>query len=141
VSGTLLAPDEGMARKGVPQASVSDVLDRVLDRGVVIDAWVRVSVAGIALLDVDARVVVASIETYVKHSEALAPTPLASRPATARAARRARCRPGARRPRRRPVALHCAAGCTFRSAAQRPPVRMRCPSDRDRTCAVAALPS
>ena len=46
-------------------ASVLDVLDRVLDKGIVIDAWVRVSLAGIDLITVDARVVVASIETYL----------------------------------------------------------------------------
>ncbi|MGH7417437.1 MAG: gas vesicle protein GvpJ, partial [Candidatus Rokuibacteriota bacterium] len=39
-------------RRAAPQASVAEVLDRVLDRGIVIDAWLRVSVAGIALLDV-----------------------------------------------------------------------------------------
>jgi gas vesicle structural protein len=129
-----------MASKGAPQASVSDVLDRVLDRGVVIDAWVRVSVAGLALLDVDARVVVASIETYVQHSETLTATSLASLPASAPPTRRARRRPGpARRRHRRPVALRCASGCTFRSSAERPPARMRCPSARDQTCTVAIV--
>jgi hypothetical protein len=127
----------GMTSKGAPQASVGDILDRVLDRGVVIDAWVRVSVAGLTLLDVDARVVVASIETYVQHSEAVAATPLASRPAPEPMARRARRRPSAAR--RRPVALRCDAGCTFRSSAKRPPTRMRCPSERGRSCPVAVL--
>src|ERR671914_246649 len=51
--------------------SIVDVLDRVLDKGVVIDAWVRVSLVGIDLLTVEARVVVASIETYLKYSEAV----------------------------------------------------------------------
>jgi gas vesicle structural protein len=129
-----------MRSKGAPEASVGDVLDRVLDRGVVIDAWVRVSVAGIALVDVDARVVVASIETYVQQSEALAATPPASRPTPAPTAKRARRRPDtAPRRHRRPVALRCDTGCTFRSAAKRPPARMRCPSERGRTCPVAVL--
>jgi len=48
------------------------VLDRVLDKGTVIDAWVRVSLIGIDLVTVEARVVVASIETYFKYSELLA---------------------------------------------------------------------
>lgn len=48
-----------------------EVLDRVLDKGLVIDASVRVKIVGIALLDVDVRVVLASIETYVRYSEAL----------------------------------------------------------------------
>ena len=50
--------------------SLIDVLDRVLDKGIVIDAWVRVSLVGIDLITVEARVVVASIDTYLKYSEA-----------------------------------------------------------------------
>jgi hypothetical protein len=57
-----------------------DVLDRVLDKGIVIDAAVRVSVVGIELLGVDARVVVASIETYLLHADTLAYTDLAAAP-------------------------------------------------------------
>jgi gas vesicle structural protein len=57
-----------------------DVLDRVLDKGIVIDAAVRISVAGIELLGVDARVVVASIETYLLHADTLAYTDLAAGP-------------------------------------------------------------
>jgi gas vesicle structural protein len=49
-------------------ASVIDVLDRVLDKGIVIDAWVRVSLVGIDLVTVEARVVVASIATYLQFS-------------------------------------------------------------------------
>jgi hypothetical protein len=52
--------------------SLMDVLDRVLDKGVVVDAWVRVSLVGIDLLTVEARIVVASIETYLYHSPGLA---------------------------------------------------------------------
>jgi hypothetical protein len=59
-------------------ASVVDVLDRVLDKGIVIDAWVKVSVAG--LDTVQARLVVASIETYLTHSNIITRTlPLALR--------------------------------------------------------------
>jgi len=50
--------------------STIDVLDRVLDKGIVIDAWIRVSVVGIDLLTIEARVVVASIETYLQYSVA-----------------------------------------------------------------------
>ena len=60
--------------------SLIDVLDRVLDKGIVIDAWVRVSLVGIDLLTVEARVVVASIDTYIKYSEAVAQVPTVSRP-------------------------------------------------------------
>ena len=49
--------------------SLIDVLDRVLDKGIVIAAWVRVSVVGIDLITVEARVVVASIETYLRYSD------------------------------------------------------------------------
>src|SRR5258707_6183063 len=61
--------------------SLIDVLDRVLDKGIVIDAWVRVSLVGIDLITVEARVVVASIDTYLKYSEAVGHVPSASKPA------------------------------------------------------------
>jgi hypothetical protein len=63
--------------------SLIDVLDRVLDKGIVIDAWVRVSLVGIDLLTVEARVVVASIDTYIKYSEAVSNVPSVSRPTPA----------------------------------------------------------
>ena len=55
--------------------SVIDVLDHVLDKGIVIDAWVLVSVAGIDLLTIEARIVVASIESYLSHASALSELP------------------------------------------------------------------
>ena len=55
-----------------PGPAVIGVLDHVLDKGIVIDAWVRVSIAGIDLLTVEARVVVASIQTYVAWANAVA---------------------------------------------------------------------
>jgi hypothetical protein len=61
--------------------SLIDVLDRVLDKGIVIDAWVRVSLVGIDLITVEARVVVASIDTYLKYSEAVSQSSLVTRPA------------------------------------------------------------
>ena len=60
--------------------SLIDVLDRVLDKGIVIDAWVRVSLVGIDLITVEARVVVASIDTYLKYSESMAQVAPVSRP-------------------------------------------------------------
>ena len=62
-------------------SSLIDVLDRVLDKGIVIDAWVRVSLVGIDLITVEARVVIASIDTYLKYAEAVGITPTVSRPA------------------------------------------------------------
>jgi gas vesicle structural protein len=52
-------------------SSLVDVLDRVLDKGIVIDAWVRVSLVGIELVTVEARVVVASIATYLGYADVL----------------------------------------------------------------------
>ena len=52
-------------------SSLIDVLDRVLDKGIVIDAYVRVSLVGIDLVSVEARIVVASVETYLKFAEAI----------------------------------------------------------------------
>ena len=60
--------------------SLIDVLDRVLDKGIVIDAWVRVSLVGIDLITVEARVVVASIDTYLRYAEAMGITAPIARP-------------------------------------------------------------
>ena len=62
-------------------SSLIDVLDRVLDKGIVIDAWVRVSLVGIDLVSVEARIVVASVETYLKYAEAVGLTASAAAPA------------------------------------------------------------
>lgn len=51
--------------------SHADVLDRVLDKGIVIDAWMRVSVGGLDVITVEARVIVASVGTYLKYGPAL----------------------------------------------------------------------
>ena len=61
--------------------SLIDVLDRVLDKGIVVDAWVRISLVGIDLITVEARVVVASIDTYLKYSEAVGSVGSVSKPA------------------------------------------------------------
>jgi hypothetical protein len=118
-------------------ASVIEVLDRVLDRGIVIDAWLRVSVAGLALVDVDARIVVASIRTYVRDADMVATRDTVARPiAAARPIRRARASARRRRPVAR-VMLRCADGCTFLRATRRSP--LRCPADASRRCSVTAL--
>lgn len=70
-----------------PGTSVIDVLDHVLDKGIVIDAWVRVSLVGIDLITVEARVVVASIDTYVARANALAHIEPSAAPATTPARR------------------------------------------------------
>jgi hypothetical protein len=60
--------------------SLIDVLDRVLDKGIVIDAWERLSLVGIDLITVEARMLVASIDTYLRYSEAVRKVTPASRP-------------------------------------------------------------
>jgi len=61
-----------------------EILDRVLDKGIVIDAWLRVALVGIDLFKIDARVVVASIETYLEYADTDVAGPVA-RPAPRRA--------------------------------------------------------
>jgi gas vesicle structural protein len=51
-------------------SSLADVIDTILDKGLVIDAYVRVSLVGIELLTIDARIVVASVDTYLRFAEA-----------------------------------------------------------------------
>ena len=57
--------------KSMGSSSLVEVVDRILDKGIVIDAWVRVSLVGIELLAIEARVVIASVETYLKYAEAI----------------------------------------------------------------------
>ena len=52
-------------------SSLADVLDVVLDKGIVIDAYVRVALVGIELLTIDARIVIASVDTYLRFAEAV----------------------------------------------------------------------
>ena len=139
-----------VARANVVRApsDVLEVLDRVLDRGIVIDAWLRVSVVGLTLVDVDARVVVASIRTYVQEGHTVASQPPIARPRAVSPAKRpegkvAKLPEVSAAPRRRRhaepparILLRCAQGCTFQRARRSP---VRCPSDRSRTCAVSPV--
>jgi|SRR5215467_10789867 gas vesicle structural protein len=74
--------------------SLIDVLDRVLDKGIVVDAWVRVSLVGIDLITVEARVVVASIDTYLRYAEAMGITAPVARPPSLVATPREELAPG-----------------------------------------------
>jgi gas vesicle structural protein len=66
------AVQPGGASSARPQPSgLADVLDTILDKGLVIDAYVRVSLVGIELLTIDARIVVASVDTYLRFAEAV----------------------------------------------------------------------
>src|SRR5689334_14206163 len=52
-------------------SGLADVLDLVLDKGIVIDAYVRLALVGIEILTLDARVVIASVDTYLRFAEAV----------------------------------------------------------------------
>jgi hypothetical protein len=67
--------------KSTDSSSLAEVVDRILDKGIVIDAWVKVSLVGIELLSVEARIVIASVETYLKYAEAIGLTASAAAPA------------------------------------------------------------
>ena len=57
-------------RSGAGSSGLADVIELILDKGLVIDVFVRVSLVGIELLTIDARIVVASVDTYLRFAEA-----------------------------------------------------------------------
>src|SRR6266516_2849619 len=61
----------GSVTRAPRPSNLAEVLDLILDKGIVIDAYVRVSVIGIELLTIDLRVVVASVDTYLRFAEAV----------------------------------------------------------------------
>ena len=58
-----------MVNQGPDVSSLAEVLDRILDKGVVVDIWARISLVGIEILTVEARVVVASVDTFLHYAE------------------------------------------------------------------------
>jgi gas vesicle structural protein len=66
---------QGTARNYLQRApspsGLADVVDLILDKGLVIDAYVRVAVIGIELITIDARIVIASVDTYLRFAEAV----------------------------------------------------------------------
>jgi len=68
-----MAVQTSMASSGL-----AEVLDRILDKGLVLDAWVRVSLLGLEILTIEARVVLAGVETYLKYAEAVGLTATAA---------------------------------------------------------------
>lgn len=58
-----------MVSKSPDSSSLAEVLDRILDKGIVVDAWARVSLVGIEILTIEARVVVASVDTFLHYAE------------------------------------------------------------------------
>lgn len=117
-----------------PTLSTADVLDRVLDKGLVIDAEIRIAVAGIELLTVNAHVKVASFETWDRHVE------------TERQRRRLRdAKPDQESSDTHRVRLRCADGCTFERRASTLVVRdgrfarQRCAVKAGRRCVVTVV--
>ena len=60
-----------MVEKTNASSSLVEVIDRILDKGIVVDALVRVSLVGIEILSIEARVVIASVETFLKYAKAV----------------------------------------------------------------------
>ena len=67
-------------------SSLAEVVDRILDKGIVVDAWVSVSLVGIEVVSIRARVVIASVETYLKFADRIGQTTAVAAPAEEREA-------------------------------------------------------
>src|ERR671931_1726952 len=61
----------GSMNRAPRPSNLAEVLDLILDKGIVIDAYVRVAAIGIELLTIDARIVIASVDTYLRFAEAV----------------------------------------------------------------------
>jgi gas vesicle structural protein len=57
--------------RGLASSTLVEVIDRILDKGLVVDFWVTVALIGIEIVSIEGRVVVASVETYLKYAEAM----------------------------------------------------------------------
>ena len=66
-----MAATTSVVRRTPSSSSLYDVLDLILDKGLVIDAYVRVSLVGIEILTIDLRIVIASVDTYLRFAEAV----------------------------------------------------------------------
>jgi gas vesicle structural protein len=66
-----MPPTTSVVRRTPSSSSLYDVLDLILDKGLVIDAYVRVSLVGIEILTIDLRIVIASVDTYLRFAEAV----------------------------------------------------------------------
>jgi hypothetical protein len=122
-------------QRTAPTLSTADVLDRVLDKGLVIDAEIRIAVAGIELLTVNAHVKIASFETWDRH--------VAMEQQQSRRIHGAE--PEQRALTTHHVRLRCEKGCTFERRASTLVVRngrfarQRCAVKAGRRCAVSVL--
>ena len=80
---TPLISKEGKATAYTAPVSLLEVLDRILDKGIVLDAYVTVAIVGIEILAVRIRVVIASVDTYLKYASAMGITAAAPAAVTA----------------------------------------------------------
>ena len=78
-----MATLERQAANAPASGTLAEVISIILDKGIVIDAWLRVSLVGIEVLTVEARVVIASVDTYMKYADAIGVTATAATPARA----------------------------------------------------------
>jgi hypothetical protein len=67
---TTALPPAGGSASGPSSSGLADVIDTILDKGLVIDAYVRLSLVGIELITIDARIVIASVDTYLRFAQA-----------------------------------------------------------------------
>ncbi|CAM3841459.1 gas vesicle structural protein GvpA [Alkalicoccus chagannorensis] len=58
-------------QKSTDSSSLADIIDRILDKGIVIDLYARISLVGIELITIEARVVIASVDTWLRYAEAV----------------------------------------------------------------------
>nr|QBM01399.1 gas vesicle structural protein 1 [uncultured archaeon] len=58
-----------MANRTPDSSGLAEVLDRILDKGMVVDVWARVNLVGIEILTVEARIVIASVDTFLHYAE------------------------------------------------------------------------
>lgn len=70
-------------------SSLAEVVDRILDKGIVVDAWVSVSLVGIEVISIRARAVIASVETYLKFADRLGQTAAVAAPGESQGASQA----------------------------------------------------
>ena len=80
------SPQPGPQRGGVQKmggaSGLAEVLAVILEKGIVVDAWVRLSIIGIEILTLEIRAVIASVDTYLRYAEAIGLTTLAAAPRT-----------------------------------------------------------
>lgn len=74
------------SQSGDSSSSLAEVVDRILDKGIVVDAWASVSLVGIEVLSIRARVVIASVETYLKFADRIGQTAAVAAPGEKQAA-------------------------------------------------------